>query len=277
MLEKKINLNSQSAIDIALENLRNKKHKKISEPIFVEEVFENKKPLVEVINLKKQFYQRKNPFVVFENLNFNIYEHENVAFLGKNGAGKTTLSEIIAGINFQDEGKIKYNFGYKKDFREQIGIQFQDSSYPSGLKTKDVIDFIVQVYGAKLTRLERNNIIKILGIDEFYNRKAYQLSGGQQQRLNCLLAILHTPKFLILDELSTGLDISIRLELQQFLKNFIKEKNMTLMLVSHNVDEIDYLCDRIIILVEGKIMVNATKTKIVEKFGSIEKCIEKYI
>ena len=115
----------------------------------------------------------------------------------------------MVGLNKPTKGDIKFNYEYKSSHLEKIGIQFQDSSYPAGLSVKNIIDFVVEVFNVKSDKDEINSLIKIFGISEFYKKRATSLSGGQLQRLNALLAIIQKPKVLFLDELSTGLDISI--------------------------------------------------------------------
>ncbi|RXY96791.1 ABC transporter ATP-binding protein [Malacoplasma penetrans] len=235
----------------------------------------NGKKIIEIKNLNKSFNRNKNH--VLKNISIDLYENEHTAILGGNGAGKTTLVEILAGITKADEGEINYLYEYKNSFQEKIGIQFQDSSYPKGLSVKDIISFILDIFKSDLNKDELNALIKIFGIDEFYNKKANSLSGGQSQRLNCLLSILHKPSFLILDELSTGLDVTIKSNIKSFIKEFAKENKITLLLVSHDMDEIQYLSQRIIILKNGEIFVDAKLEDIIKEFGSLTECMDMYI
>lgn len=231
------------------------------------------KSLVEIKDLTKKY---KN-LTVIKNLNINFYEGENVAVLGGNGAGKTTLMEMIAGLNKPTSGSIEYKYDFKNSFLEKIGIQFQDSSFPKGIKVKRVIKFVNDIYGTNISKRELDAMLQIFGINEFYNKNASSLSGGQSQRLNCLLSILHKPSIIILDELSTGLDITIRNKIKTFIKMFAKDNNMNILLVSHNLDEIEYLADRIVLLKNGEVFVDASKEQVIEKFGSLQNMIELYI
>ncbi|MGL5308443.1 MAG: ATP-binding cassette domain-containing protein, partial [Metamycoplasmataceae bacterium] len=149
----------------------------------------NKKVLIEITNLKKDFGKMKNLKTVLHDVSFKIREGESIGILGANGAGKTTLVEILAGLNKQTSGDVKYLFDYNKSYLEEVGIQFQDSSYPPGLSVKEIISFIIEIYGAKIEKNELNALIQIFGINEFYRKNASSLSGGQQQRLNALLAL----------------------------------------------------------------------------------------
>lgn len=238
---------------------------------------EKVKTLIEVRDLKKSFGKGSNFKEVLKGINFDIKEGQHIAILGPNGAGKTVLVETIAGLIKPSSGTIKYLYPFKKSFLEEIGFQFQDSSYPAGLGTKDIIKFVLDVFGSKITIEEFNGLVKIFGINEFYNKKVSKLSGGQQQRLNALLAILHKPKIIFFDEISTGLDVQIRNQIKHFIKEYAKENKQTICIVSHYVDEIEYLADWVAIVDNGKILVLAEKTKIIEEYGSLEKLIEIYI
>lgn len=242
---------------------------------FILDNSENKEVLIEVKNLKKSFNNNKNQ--VLKGINLTFYKGENVALLGGNGAGKTTFIEILAGLNKSDSGNITYNLDYKNTFQEKIGIQFQDSSYPKGITVKRVIKFVREIYNSDISDKDLESLVHIFGINEFYKKRASSLSGGQSQRLNCLLAILHKPKFLILDELSTGLDITIRNKIKAFIKIYAQENNINILLVSHNMDEVEYLTNRIILFKKGEIFVDAPIDKINEKFGSLQKMIELYV
>lgn len=256
------NVKSKSIIN-ALNHLEEKPNSfEINEPA----TNNKRKKIIETKNLTKSFGTK----TVLNNLNLDIYEGENVAFLGGNGAGKTTLVEILAGLNKPTSGEINYLFDFKKSFQEKIGIQFQDSSYPPAISCKEVIKFMVNIYGSKMNKDEMNALIKIFGIDEYYNKRASKLSGGQQQRLNVLLALLHKPHIIFLDELSTGLDIQIRTRIKNFIKEYAIENNMTIILVSHDMVEVKQLCKKIIFLKDGKIVINDLISNILEKNDNIE-------
>lgn len=241
----------------------------------------NLKKLVKIKNLTKEFKIKKEKIKVVDNLNLEIYKNQNIALLGGNGAGKTTTVEMLIGILKPTSGNIEYYFNdgsnHNESAQTNIGIQFQDSSYPQGLSVNDVIYSMNKIYGNKSSAEELQKLIKIFGVGEFINNKASSLSGGQHQRLNALLAIINKPKLLILDELSTGLDIKIKTRLVSFLNDYIKEIDCTLILISHDINEIEILADRIIIMNKGRIVLDALKTEIIEKYGSISQCLKEYI
>lgn len=234
-------------------------------------------PILEVKNLSKHFGVGDKKITALNDVSFTLYENENVALLGANGAGKTTMIEIIAGINKQSSGEIKYLFEYNNNFQEKIGIQFQDSQYPKGLKIKDILTFIIDVYDIDINPKELEKIVESFGLKEFYNKKAKSLSGGQQQRLNILLALIHKPKIVILDELSTGLDISVRSKIINFIIEYCKKFKIQIILISHNMDEVELIADRILIMQKGKLKVDLTKKDVIKKYKKVQNLAELYI
>ena len=239
------------------------------------------KPLIAIKNLCMVF-KRKNVGKVYavNNISFDINYLENLAFIGANGAGKTTTVEIIAGINKPTSGTIDYNFKYKKSFQEQIGIQFQDSSYPRGITVKNVIDFMRDAQGVDKERMsdeEFDELLDIFKIKEFYNLGASKLSGGQQQRLNVLLSLMHKPKIIFLDELATGLDIQIRHKLEEFVQQWTKKHNITIVLVSHDMIEVEKMTQRIVLLQNGIIKVDMYLDEVHYQYGSVDNLVRRYI
>lgn len=261
-----------------IKSLKESENVIISDEIIINENNkENKKLLIEIKDLTKVFGHKENKVTAINGVSLNIYQNQNIALLGGNGAGKTTFVEIISGLNKQTSGEIKYHFEDNANFKEYIGIQFQDSSYPVGIKVRQVIKFITKISKISINKDTLNAMLYIFGIDEFYNKKASSLSGGQQQRLNCLLAILNKPKFIILDELSTGLDVTIRNKIKTFIKEYAKENNITILIISHDMDEVDYIADRIVIMKKGNIYLDMDKSDVIKKYKTLNNCISNYV
>ncbi len=206
-----------------------------------------------------------------------FYDNQNIAILGGNGAGKTTLVEMIAGINKPTTGKINYLFPYQNTFQEGIGIQFQESTYPVGLRIIDIINFMTEVYSLNISSQEIDKVLDTFGLLEYKNKQARSLSGGQKQRLNVLLALIHKPKIVFLDELSTGLDITVRAQVKQLIHQFCHDNHINICLVSHDMEEVNLLVDRVVILQQGEIKIDMSKQAILDQFGSIESLVEKFI
>ncbi|MDK2819324.1 MAG: ATP-binding cassette domain-containing protein [Mycoplasmataceae bacterium] len=237
----------------------------------------NSEYLIEAHNITKTFIINGTKFNANNDISINFKAGEPVAILGSNGAGKTTFVEMMVGLNKPSSGYFQYNYKSKINFQESLGIQFQDSSYPAGLKCKDIILFLKDAYQIDLDNDELNKLIEEFGVDKFYNKSAHSLSGGQQQRLNLLLAIMHKPKLVFLDELSTGLDIKIRTTIKKFIKKFAEENNMTIILISHDMAEVDYLTKRIIVLQNGEVVVDRKKSEIEAEHKDLETFLEPYL
>ena len=237
----------------------------------------NSKYIIEAHNISKFFTIKHEKFSANDDISIKFKRGESVALLGSNGAGKTTFVEMVMGLNKPDVGYFQYNYATKINYQESLGIQFQDSSYPTGLKCKDIILFLKDAYKIDISDEELQKLVNEFGIDKFYNKNARSLSGGQQQRLNLLLSIIHKPKLVFLDELSTGLDIKIRTTIKKFIKKFAKDNDMTIVIISHDMEEVDYLADRIIVLKEGKVVSDKPKKEIKSEFASIEKFLEQYL
>ncbi|MGL5617712.1 MAG: ATP-binding cassette domain-containing protein [Metamycoplasmataceae bacterium] len=237
----------------------------------------NSEFLIEAHNIYKTFSNKNNEFNANEDISINFRAGQNVAILGSNGAGKTVFIEQLIGLNKPTSGYFRYNYESNVTFQESLGIQFQDSSYPVGLKCRDIVLFLKDAYNVEMTNEELNALVEKFGINKFYKKNAHSLSGGQQQRLNLLLAIMHKPKLVILDELSTGLDIKIRTSIKKFIKQFAKENNMTVVIISHDMAEVDYLTERIIVLQNGKLVVDDLKENILANNKDLETFLESYL
>jgi len=216
--------------------------------------------LIEVKGLVKTF---KNVKAV-NNISFVINEGENLALVGANGAGKTTTVELLLGIDKKDGGNIIYNFGSKQSKQgssyknnQFMGAQFQDSTYPQFISVKRIVNFIIDAYFIKMTEDELKHMCGVFKVTPFFDKPASSLSGGQSQRLNIMLSLLHKPKLVILDELSTGLDITTRNEFKIFIKDYCKKNGITILIISHDAGEIFYLCDRVLVMLNGSIVAEA--------------------
>ncbi len=230
-----------------------------------------KKNILEVKDIKKNYGKLK----VLKGISFNVKEGEKIGIIGANGSGKSTLAEIISQIKEPSSGEIKFSFGNdKKTISKKVGIQFQESTYPMFYKSIDIINFFLDASKASVTKLQVQKLIKVFHLEGIENKYAQDLSGGQRQKLNVLLAVIHNPKLLLLDEVSTGLDIEAKTDIKKYIKKYLDESHATLILISHNIDELDYLVDRIIVIHDGKIFADLTMSQIKKKYGSLNKYSE---
>ena len=239
----------------------------------IKKASKNSPNVVEIKNIRKVF----GTFEALKGVSFAVKKGERVGLIGGNGAGKTTVTEIIAGINKATSGQILYGFDYKESPKEGIGMQFQQSTYPSGLTVQDIIGFAINLRKLSTTKRELAELLEVFQMTAFYKRKVRSLSGGQRQKLNILLSILHNPQLVILDELSTGLDISAREEIIQFTDEFLAKRHMSAILISHHMAEISALCSKVIILDNGAVADIKSIKEIETKHGGLEKYTRKLI
>lgn len=220
---------------------------------------------------------KKKTKIILDNISFQIRRNEHTAILGANGAGKTTLVEIICGLNKPTSGKIFYNLG-STNFKSKIGVQFQETSYPSNLSVADVVKFVTKLYNISLTNNPLlKKLIDIFEIKKIYHKNITFLSGGEAQRVNVMLSLFHKPEILFLDELSTGLDIKIRTRIKHFIKNYADQNKITIIIVSHDVEEIGYITNHIIFLKNGQKVIDTTKDLLIREYGSFVNFFDKSI
>ncbi|MGL4948598.1 MAG: ATP-binding cassette domain-containing protein [Mycoplasma sp.] len=237
-----------------------------------------KQPLIEVENLKQSFKSLKKEKLIYENLSFNIHNNERVAFLGGNGAGKTITVETICGYRKPASGNIKYNYEYEGSPYEKLSVQFQDLKFPSSLTVKDLIQLVAKITNIKIDEIEEfEKSLEVFELKQNLDVRVNKLSGGQQQRLNVFLSLLNKPKILFLDEFTTGLDIAIKNAIKNFILDYCKKHQITIVLISHDNNIISMMCERIIILANKEIMIDMSKEDVISKFGSVDALLNKYI
>ena len=219
--------------------------------------------MIEVKNLKKVFSHKGKEIVAVDNVSFSISEGEAVAFIGPNGAGKSTTIKMMTGILHPTSGDISI-LGFspqknRKDVVRKIGAVFgQRSSLLPNLPSADNLSLFGVMYGLSKSEIKERiaYLEKILGIESFRNQPIRTLSLGQRMRVEIACALIHNPKILFLDEPSIGLDIIAKQTLREMLTYLQKEHKMTIFLTSHDVGDIEAICERTIIVNHGKIVVD---------------------
>lgn len=202
-------------------------------------------------------------------ISFQIKEGEFVALLGPNGAGKTTLIEIIEGLQNPDTGSVTID-GKKwehdaKEIHQIIGLSLQETFFFDRVTVLETIKLFASFYHIDKVRIEE--VIALIDLNDKLNTYTTQLSGGQRQRLALGLALLNKPKLLLLDEPTTGLDPKARRRIWEILKKIKDEKSSSLILTTHYMEEAEFLCDRVIMLDRGKILMDDTLSNLLSHFS----------
>lgn len=217
--------------------------------------------ILEVKNVKKHFKTVK----AVDGVNLHVNKGEYLALLGPNGAGKTTLVEMIEGIQQPDEGEIilqgKKWQGHKEELHHIIGLSLQETRFIDKLTTLETGMLFASFYNLGAKRV--NEVIELVGLTEKKNAYVVNLSGGQRQRLALGIALLNKPQILLLDEPTTGLDPNARREIWNILHTLKSEINTSLILTTHYMEEAEVLCDRIVIMDQGKILSQGSLEEII--------------
>lgn len=228
--------------------------------------------MIKVEHVTKKFVRYKNKrekeeFCADKDISFTANDGEIIGILGPNGAGKTTLLRMIAGILEPTEGKITFD---KLNYREnEIEIKTK-IAYLSGntklydtLSTYELLKMCCDIYGVSEEESKKRieEITKVLKMEQFLYNKIENLSTGQTQKVNIARCLVHNPKYYILDEATTGLDIIS----SQIILNFIKEernKGKTILYSTHYMEEAENICNRVIMINKGKIIKTGTPDEI---------------
>jgi len=208
-----------------------------------------------------KFYGKQK---ALDTVNFNIKTGEVVGFLGPNGAGKSTMMKIITGFINPTSGNIFVNgkniSENKLQIKQQIGYLPEHNPLYSDMYVKEYLNFVGSLYKISNLKIKVSEIIEMTGLSVEKNKRIKSLSKGYRQRTGLAAALIHQPEVLILDEPTTGLDPNQIIEI----RNLIKEvgKNKTVMLSTHIMQEVEAICDRVIILDKGKIVADDTAQNI---------------
>ncbi|SEQ21778.1 multidrug/hemolysin transport system ATP-binding protein [Lachnospiraceae bacterium RM5] len=230
---------------------------------------EVKKEVIKVENLVKKYKEH----LAVDDISFVVNEGELFAFLGENGAGKTTTINILCTILKKTDGSVFVcgkELGKEDDeIRKNIGIVFQNSVLDKKLTVKENLITRGYYYGLTKKEIEKRleKIGKNLEIEKIWNMKYEKLSGGQRRRVDIIRALLHNPKILFLDEPTTGLDPKSRKLVWDYIEYLRKEKNMTIFLTTHYMEETKD-ADQVVILDKGKIICKGTPSALKSRYTS---------
>ena len=229
--------------------------------------------------LKNLFSPEKKEITAVDNISFSVKEGERVAFIGPNGAGKSTTIKMLTGILFPTSGKISVlGLDPTKDRKKlayKIGTVFgQRSQLLPNLPLTDSLEFFGVMYDMSDKEIKKRiaELIEIFDLGSFIDQPVRKLSLGQRMRGEVAVSLIHKPKIILLDEPTIGLDIVAKKNLRDLLLKINKEENTTIFLTSHDVGDIESLCDRTIIINHGVVVKDLPTEDLAKTFVN-----EKYI
>ena len=220
-----------------------------------------KEAIISVKNLVKKY----GVFEAVKGVSFDVYKGEIFGLLGPNGAGKTTILEIIETLRKKTSGEVivgGYNVSRSPEkVKAIIGVQLQAAGFHGLLKLKEILNLFAGLYNVKINPVK---MLEKVGLEKKANSFVKELSGGQKQRFSIATTLVHNPHIIFLDEPSTGLDPQARRNLWGLIQE-IKASGTTVVLTTHFMDEAEYLCDRVAIIDEGKILKIAPPVKLIDE------------
>lgn len=215
-------------------------------------------PILKVSNLTKKF----NDFLAVDNISFNLKEGEILGLLGPNGAGKTTTIQMLLGILTPTSGNIEY-FGndlkkHREEIMEKVNFSSTYTTLPWLLRVSECLDYTSYLYDISNRKQRIKEIAETFDLEELLNKKISELSSGQNTRVNLAKSFINKPKVLLLDEPTASLDPETASLVRQVLLKEQKEYGISIILTSHNMNEVETVCNRVIFINEGKIIADDT-------------------
>ncbi len=220
---------------------------------------------IEVQDLEKSYDGQP----VLRGVSFAVGAGEIFGIAGRNGAGKTTTVEILQGLRRRDHGRVEV-LGLdpsreRRQLRPLLGAQLQTSALPERLRAGEALQLFARLAGEQDDWRE---VAEVWGLDSLLSKSFGSLSGGQRQRLFLALAMINKPRVVFLDELTTGLDPVARREVWQLVQR-ARDKGTTVVLVSHDMEEAERLCDRVAILHDGRVVTCGKPVELASSLGTV--------
>ena len=220
--------------------------------------------VISVQNLHKAYGEKK----AVDGISFHVKKGTIFGLLGHNGAGKSTTLECILGTKTFEKGSVlllgQSPHQNRQALFQRVGVQFQNAAYPSKIKVGEICAITASLYKSAP---DANRLLKEFGLWDKQKSPVDSLSGGERQKLDILLAVMHQPEVVFLDELTTGLDPMARRGVWQTILN-LKAKGTTVLLTSHYMDEVEHLCDRIAVIKHGRILIEGTVQEVIHQSGT---------
>ena len=233
--------------------------------------------ILEVKNVTKVFYKNKVPFTAVDQISFCIKKGECVAIVGESGSGKTTTAKILTQLIHPDAGNvfldgIEYIFAkgkLRKEFYTKIQMVFQmpQDSFDPRCSLGDGIMESMRNHGMTKKEAQKRMIELLQMVElapEYAKRYPHQVSGGQCQRAAIARALAIAPKLIVCDEATSALDVTVQAQIVTLLKKLKQEMGLSLLFISHDLGVVQNLCDRVLVMYQGKIVEEGTPDCIIQ-------------
>ena len=220
----------------------------------------------------KELTKIYNNYIAVDKINFEIEKNKTVGLLGPNGCGKTTTIGMILGLVSPSEGKILIENKNVNSFkRDEILKRFNFASpyveLPKKLTVKQNLEIYGRLYSIENLYERINEISHDLDIKSFFNRRTGELSSGQKNRVSLAKSLINKPEILLLDEPTASLDPDIGDFIRSYIQEYKTKNKITVLLASHNMNEVERLCDSVIMMKKGKIIDSGTCKELIKKHG----------
>jgi ABC-2 type transport system ATP-binding protein len=229
--------------------------------------------MTSIVLQTENLIKRYGSLVAVKDLNLEIQRGEIFGLLGPNGAGKTTSINLMCGLLKPDSGRVyihgKAVNGGDAEIRARVGVCPQNTILWGKLTPLEQLEFIGEMYGLKRidARKRGQELLEVMGLSERRNRLVSTLSGGMQRRLNIILALVHDPDILVLDEPEAGLDPQSRVMVREYVREWARQRDRTVILTTHNMDEADRMAQRVAIMDHGELLVLDTPEALKRQVG----------
>ena len=227
----------------------------------------------------KSFVKRKYKYIeAIKDISFSVKKGEIVGYIGPNGAGKSTTIKILSGILVPDSGNVKINhmtpWKERKKYVSEIGVVFgQRSQLWWDIPAIDTFNLLKEIYKIddKTYQLRLNELITMLNLQDIINIPVRQLSLGNRMKCEIAASLIHKPKILFLDEPTIGLDAVSKKAVREFIKKINKQQNVTVILTTHDMADIEALAKRIILIGKGRVLYDGTLSKLKKEYDYLRK------
>jgi ABC-2 type transport system ATP-binding protein len=229
-------------------------------------------PPADAVLTARDLRKRFGDLTALDGISFELKRGEILGLLGPNGAGKTTTIQLLLGLTSPTAGEVRL-FGldlarHRREILQRVNFSSTYVSLPSNLTVWENLNVFARLYGIRKPRARVEELLELFGIPEVKNRVTGALSSGQQTRIHLVKALINDPEILFLDEPTASLDPDIAAKVREVLHRVQRERGVSMIYTSHNMREVELMCDRVIFISRGRIVTEGTPAEIVERARS---------